>query len=174
MTERVQGSTLAWKLHVPGDGGAALEVQDEGIVIQPLTSIMDFAGAGVTAVPIGLNKVRVDIPGGAVPPLSTVFFLDNVVTDIVVGTDADGCIVVDASISKVDGESTCYRFMIGVSATGVGLFDCPGADSDSPITDIVPTSVLVAGNVILRLVGSGAGIQSGIAYRVSSIPRLLP
>lgn len=174
MTERVQGSTLAWKLHVPGGGGgAALEVQDEGVTIQPLTSIMDFAGAGVTAVPIGLNKVRVDIPGGAVPPLSTVNFLDNVTTDIIVGTNAEGCIVVDANISKVDGESTCYRFMFGISATGTTM-DCPKADSDVPITGISPVSAMVAGNVILRLVGSGAGIQSGIAFRVSSIPRLLP
>lgn len=174
MTERVQGSTLAWKLHVPGGGGVAgVEVQDEGIVVQPVTTIFDFAGAGVTAVPIGLDKVRVDIPGGAVPPLNTLNFLDNVTTDIIVGTNAEGCIVVDASISKVNGEATCYRFMFGISATGTTM-DCPKADSDVPITALSPVSAMVAGNVILRLVGSGVGIQSGIAYRVASIPRLLP
>ena len=174
MTERVQGASSSWKLHTPNGGVGGIEVRDDGTIIVPAASILDFAGAGVTVVPIGLNTARIDIPGGGAPPLSTQLFLDNVTTDIVVGTDVDGCVVVDASISKQNGESTCYRFMIGVSATGVGLFDCPGADSDNPITDIVPQSVLVAGNVILRLVGSGAGIQSGIAYRVSSIPRLLP
>ena len=172
MTERVLGNTHAWKLHVPGGGAAAIEVQEDGTIIVPAATILDFAGAGVTVVPIGLNTARIDIPGGGVPPLNTQLFFDNVVTDILVGTNVEGCIVVDASISKANGESTCYRFMFGVSATGTTM-DCPKADSDLPIQDITPQSAFVAGNIFLRLVGSGGGIQSGIAYRVSSIPRLL-
>ena len=173
MTARVQGGLASWKLHTPDGGGGAIEVRDDGTIVVPAATILDFAGAGVTVVPIGPNTARIDIPGGGVPPLSTQLFQDNVTTDIVVGTTVEGCIVVDASISKQNGESTCYRFMFGVSATGVSM-DCPRADSDLPVQDITPQSALSGANVILRLVGSGAGVQSGIAYRVSSIPRLLP
>lgn len=173
MTSRVQGAASSWKLHTPGGGVGAIEVQDDGTIVVPAATILDFAGAGVTVVPIGPNTARIDIPGGGSPPLSTQLFQDNVTTDIVVGTTSEGCIVVDASISKQNGESSCYRFMFGISATGVGM-DCPRADSDLPILNIAPQSALSGANVILRLVGSGSGIQSGIAYRVSSIPRLLP
>jgi len=173
VTERVQGQQSSWKLHTPGGGAGAIEVRDDGTIVVPAATVLDFAGAGVTVVPIGPNTARIDIPGGGVPPLSTQLFLDSATTDIVVGTTADGCIVVDASISKQNGESTCYRFMFGVSATGVSM-DCPRADSDLPVQNITPQSALSGANVILRLVGSGAGVQSGIAYRVSSIPRLLP
>ncbi len=154
-------------------GAGAVAVQDEGITIETALAILNFTGTGVVATQTVAGEVQVDIPGGAAPPLQSVLFLDNVTTDIIVGTSVSGCIVVDASISKQDGEASCYRFMFGVSASGTD-FDCLEAPSDAPITDIDPLAVFAAGNIILRLVGSGAGVSSGIAYRVSSIPRLLP
>lgn len=154
-------------------GAGAVTVQDEGITIETALAILNFTGTGVVATQTVAGEVQVDIPGGAAPPLQSVLFLDSVTTDIIVGTDSDGCIVVDASISKQNGEASCYRFMFGVSPTGTD-FDCLEAPSDVEITDIDPQAVFSAGNIILRLVGSGAGVSSGIAYRVSSIPRLLP
>ena len=110
--------------------------------------------------------------GGSTPP-STLAFLDDATTDITVGDTDDGCIVMEASISKTNGESSCYRFMFGVSPTGVGM-DCLEALSDVPITDLEPTTLLVGSSVILRLVGSGTGVSSAIIYRISTLTRQLP
>jgi len=165
-----------WQLFLGGGGGGGFpETQQNGGTIVASTQIYNFTGAGVNVAGAG-NTATVNIPGGAAAPL-TQAFLDNVTTDITVGSiTTDGCIVVHASISKVDGESTSYHFMFGVSPTGVGLtgFDCLQSDSDSPITDITPQAASSGPNVLLRLVGSGTGVQSGIAYTVQTIPRLLP
>lgn len=163
-----------WQLFLGGGGGSFPETQQNGSTVVASTQIYNFVGAGVGVTGVG-NTATVNIPGGTAAPL-TQTFLDNTTTDIVVGTLSDGCIVVHASISKTNGESTSYHFMFGVSPTGVGLtgFDCLQSDSDVPIQNIAPQAALSGSNVILRLVGSGAGVQSGIAYVVETIPRLLP
>ena len=163
-----------WQLFLGGGGGGFPETQQNGSTVVSSTQIYNFTGAGVSVTGAG-NTATVNIPGGSAAP-STQTFLDNATTDIVVGTLSDGCIVVHASISKTNGESTSYMFMFGVSPTGVSAtgFDCPQADSDSPVQNIDPTAVTSGSNVILRLVGSGTGVQSGIAYTVQTIPRLLP
>jgi len=48
----------------PGGGGSPLEVQDEGIQIDPATTVIDFIGAGVTVTSAGAGAVDVTIPGG--------------------------------------------------------------------------------------------------------------
>lgn len=47
----------------PSSGGAAVSVEDEGIVLTPTVASIDFVGAGVTASAVG-NDVTVTIPGG--------------------------------------------------------------------------------------------------------------
>jgi hypothetical protein len=155
-----------------GGAGGGLEVQDEGTTVVPLALVMDFRGAGVTATLVGSNTARIEIPGGSTPP-STQEFTDDVTTDIVVGDTTDGLIVVDASISKDNDESTAFRFMFGSSATGVTM-DCLQVDSNVPVTDIEPQSAISGTDIILRLVGTGIGIDSAISYRITTLPRLLP
>lgn len=41
-----------------------IEIQDEGITIEPNVAIMNFTGAGVTVISTGPNNVEVQIPGG--------------------------------------------------------------------------------------------------------------
>ena len=164
-----------WQLFLGGGGGPSnLETQQNGATVVTTTDTLNFTGAGVSVSGAG-NTATVNIPGGAAAPQSQLF-LDDATTDITVGTLSDGCIVVDASISKVNGESSCFRFMISPSPTGVSTpgMDCMQTDSDSPIQDITVATVVSGTDVILRLIGSGTGVQSGIAYLVSSIPRLLP
>lgn len=44
--------------------GSTLAVEDEGISVDPITTTVNFTGAGVTATQTAPNTVRVDIPGG--------------------------------------------------------------------------------------------------------------
>lgn len=164
-----------WQAFLGGGSGGFPETQKDGAQIVAATAIYNFTGPGVTVTAGPGNSAVVDISG--VAPVQTLTFLDNAITDVPVGTTTtDGCIVVDASISKVNGESTCFRFMFGVSPTGAGVagFDCLQSDSDQPIQDIVPQSFTSGTTVFLRLDGQGTGVQSGIAYTVRSIARLLP
>jgi hypothetical protein len=166
-------ASLSLALQKKATPASGLEVRDDGLLVVPLALTMNFTGAGVTATQTGPNIATVDIPGGALPPTQEAFFLDNTTLDIPVGTTASGEICVDANISKDNGESTSFRFTFGISATGVGL-DCLGVDSDIPLTDIETSSALSGINVILRLTGSGVGVNTGIIYRIiSTLPRLL-
>lgn len=154
-----------------GGDGSGINVQDEGAVVQIGTLTLNFVGAGVTAAVGGPNLVDVSIPGGAVAPLFSQDFLDNTTVDQLIGTTSDGCICVDFSLSNVSGDSTCYRFTVGVSATGLG-FDCLQIPSDSPLTTVVPTAVIVGLQVFLRLTGIGAGTNTGLRGRVvDTVPR---
>jgi hypothetical protein len=46
-----------------GGGGAALVTQDEGVLVDANTALLNFTGTGVTATPIAPGQVRIDVPG---------------------------------------------------------------------------------------------------------------
>ncbi len=159
-----------------GGGPGELAVQANGLLVA-LTSILNFTGNVNVANDPPNNRVNVEVLGGG--PILTRTFLDNGTVDLVVGSvgtvPPPGTITVDANISDVTGKSTAYRFTIGVSPTGAAI-DCMQVDAGTaPILDIVYTALIAGTNVVLRLAGSGAGVQSAIAYQVvRTLPRLLP
>ncbi len=158
---------------IESGGGNVIEVQDDGVSIEDALALLDFTGAGVQATQTAAGQVQVDIPGGSAPPLQSAQFLDNANLDLVVGTVADGCIVVDLSASNQLGESVCFRVTIGVAPSGPD-HDCMQVRGVPPgdLTTIDTQTLLVGPNIVLRLVGSGAGTLTGVNYRiVDSIPR---
>jgi hypothetical protein len=46
-------------------GGAALRTEDEGVLVDAATTLLNFTGLGVQATPIAPGQVRVDVPGTA-------------------------------------------------------------------------------------------------------------
>jgi len=61
----IQGGYLTAQFIIGSTLGPAIfpEVQDEGVPVDPATQILNFTGAGVTAVQTAPGEVRVDIPG---------------------------------------------------------------------------------------------------------------
>lgn len=114
-----------------------------------------------------------DRGGGGGPPLQTRTFDDDQTIDLVVGSAAtDACLAIDLALSNELGAVTCYRLTFAVSATGIEM-DCPQTDSDVPVDTVLPLPVIVGGQAVLRLVGSGPGTPTLAAYRVEdSLPRL--
>lgn len=160
-----------------GGGGEETElaVQQNGGLIA-LTSILNFLGNVNVADDPPNNRVNVEVLGGGA--VQNQAFLDDATVDLVVGAantlPPPGTITVDANISDVSGKSTAYRFTIGVSGTGAAT-DCMQVDAGTPILDIEYTALIIGTDVVLRLAGSGAGIQSVITYQVvRTLPRLLP
>ena len=56
------GDSSAGIAPVPG-GGSDLDVEDEGVSVDPSVSVMDFVGAGVTATQTAPGEVEINIPG---------------------------------------------------------------------------------------------------------------
>lgn len=155
-----------------GGGGGALEVQDEGAVVVPAATKLNFVGAGVTASLGAPGQADVSIPGGSLPPLSTATWLDNAVQDILVGTTSDGLISVELNISKASGVSTSYRADVAVSSAPAALATVLEVPSPSPVTAIAIAAVIIGASVFLRLTGTGAGVSTTVNYRVvDTIPR---
>lgn len=50
-----------------GGGSGSIQVQDEGGVVEPAATVMNFVGAGVTAFQAAPGVTQVNIPGGAIP-----------------------------------------------------------------------------------------------------------
>lgn len=63
-----------------GGGGGVLTVDDEGVLVDANTTLMDFTGAGVTATQTAPGQVRVDVPGGGGGSLTGVVNPNGVVT----------------------------------------------------------------------------------------------
>lgn len=165
MVQRVQGNPSAWRNHVPDGGGGDIEVQDDGVVVVPAATALNFTGPGVVVTPGPPGQANVDVPGGALPPLQTASFLDSATQDLNVGPDTLGQVAVEMNISKANGESSSFRLDIAVSGTGVDISTLI-IDSDAPLTDIDVTVLLSAGSVIVRLTGSGGGVATTVNYRV--------
>lgn len=70
------GDTAEGVAPVPG-GGSALEVEDEGVSVDPDVSVMDFVGAGVTATQTAPGEVEINIPGGAADKYTAKFIVGN-------------------------------------------------------------------------------------------------
>ncbi len=172
MVQRVRGNPSAWRNHVPdGGGGGDIEVQDDGTVIVPAATVLNFTGPGVVVTPGPPGQADVDVPGGSLAPLQSATFADNTNQDLNVGPDTLGQIAVEMNISKTNGESSSYRLDLAVSSTGVDVSTLC-IDSDVPITGIDVVALISAGNVVVRLVGTGAGVNTTVNYRVvDTIPR---
>lgn len=76
-----------------GGGGSALEIDDEGVLVDAATSLINFTGAGVTASLTGPGAVAVTIPGmppgywaGAVPAASFALVGGVMVASVAFGT----------------------------------------------------------------------------------------
>ena len=104
-------------------------------------------------------------PSGGTPPLQSATFLDDTTEDLTIGPDSNGYYAVEANISKATPESTSYRIDFAVSATGVDV-SVLEVQSNVPVTDIAVSALILAGQVTLRLTGTGAGISTTINYRV--------
>lgn len=79
-------------------GGSALSVQNQGVLVDPATTLLNFTGAGVVASSAGPGLVDVTIPGGgATPTLADVLGSGNDTggTDIIISTG-------DAIIGQTD------------------------------------------------------------------------
>ena len=173
MVERVKGSSIAWKHYVEGGGGGDIEVRDDGTIIVPVATILNFTGLGVSVTTGGPGEAVVDIPGGSGPALQSATFLDNTTEDLALGPDTNGLYAVEANISNASGESTSYRFLVAVSGSGADLSTLQvGSDVPIPITTLAFSALVSAGSVILRITGSGAGTNTTVNYRiVDTIPR---
>jgi hypothetical protein len=119
-------------------GGSALSIEDQGILVDPATTLINFVGAGVTATPTGPGLVDVTIPGGgATPTLAQVLASGNATggSDIILST-------ADSIIGQTD--------LVLVPGAGVG---------DNIILDGLtwPSSDGAAGTALIT---SGTGILS--------------
>lgn len=108
--------------------------------------------------------------GGA--PLQTQSFLDNTTQDLNVGTlSTDGTITVELNLHRSTGENTTYRITISASATDV-RDDILQIDSNLPLTTVDVSTLQSAGNILVRLTGSGGGVNVDAKYRVlNTTPR---
>ena len=61
----VKSSNAGWRIISDGlgGGGGALAVEDEGILVDAATTLMNFVGGGVVASPAGAGAVDITIPG---------------------------------------------------------------------------------------------------------------
>jgi hypothetical protein len=81
-----------------GGGGSALAVEDEGVLVDPAVTLLNFVGAGVTASSTGPGSVDVTIPGGGGAPADAqyvVMALNAALTDERVLTAGTGISIVD-------------------------------------------------------------------------------
>lgn len=79
----VRSDGANWVIEDSGSGGgAALEVEDEGVPVELNTTLLNFIGPGVTAASAGVGAVDVTIPGGAGTDRQ-----EDITTQNIVGTD---------------------------------------------------------------------------------------
>lgn len=122
-----------------GGGGAALSVFDDGVLVDPAVTTMDFIGAGVTVTPAGAGAVDITIPAaggipsgaiipeGVVPgtPGSLYIRISGTVSTFwqylgavpgVVGWRAIGPRLTGAPVGVIDGVNTVFTFPGGSEA----------------------------------------------------------
>ena len=159
-----------WQLFL----GGSPETQQNGATVVESTRVYNFTGAGVAVTGAG-NTATVDIPGGIVAS-SSFAFSDTGVTLVTpaLGSIINGLYSVEANISQAAGLSSSYIITVAVSPTGVGA-SVLDVQSDAPITTVSIDATISAGNVFLRLTGTGVGTASTINYQITHvIVRALP
>lgn len=164
LLEDAQDIAAAFEAQSAVANDQSLDVAKDGAIIVSGATELDFVGAGVTVTPAGGGTATVDIAGG-VAPLQTVTFLDNATEDVVIGPDTNGYYAVEANISKPTPESSSYRLDFAASSTGVDM-SVLEIDSDVALTSVALSTLVVAGQVTLRLTGTGTGVLTTINFRI--------
>lgn len=97
-----------------GGGGGSLVIEDEGIVVDPAATTINFVGAGVTASSAGPGLVDVTIPGGG-GTIETFTSAEPIVTGDLVALNTSGQIIrANSSIPLGKWE------VVGISTQTVG------------------------------------------------------
>lgn len=157
-----------------GGGGDLPDVEDDGLLVVPDTEFFNFVGPGVSVTSGPGARANISIPGGATPPLQTTNFNDNATVDLLLGPVTEGYFALEGSISNALGASKGIRADVGVSGTGA-VASILQVDSNVPLVTLSFSAVVAAGQVYLRLIGSGPGTPTTINYRVvDSILRAFP
>ena len=127
-----------------GGGGGSLAIFDEGILVDPAVTTLDFIGAGVTASSAGAGAVDVTIPGGGggapVDAEYVVLSLDGTLTDERVLTAGTGLALVDAgagSTVTLSVDATLAEILGNGNATGGNDIVVSSADRIVGATDLV-------------------------------------
>ncbi len=117
----------------------------------------------VVRTPEGYKDGAGDFPA----PIATTM-LDNATLDLVVGVQAtDGMIRVDLNLAAaIPGGNTSYVVTIAASSTGIGT-DVFRVASNVDLTTVRPTAVVVAGQLRVRLTGTGAGALVNVNFRIT-------
>ena len=95
---------------IPGGGGAALDIKEEGVSVEANTISIDFIGAGATAAALGAGAVSVTIPGGgSTPSAGPINFIPLLVTQGVDGlAPLAGIDTVITGFAYIDRAATYY------------------------------------------------------------------
>lgn len=136
-------------------GGGALEVEDEGISVDPAVVNLDFVGAGVTASQTALGHVEINIPGGAA---------DRHGPSIIVGNSSKGDTSAECHFLDTGNCAGLAAAIASAGAAGVDVYVRPGdydfGAAGAPAARIsVPANVRVrgAGRRITRILTRAAG-----------------
>jgi len=140
-----------------GGGAGAITVEDEGVLIDPATTLINFVGAGVTASSAGVGLVDVTIPGGGGGAPSNAEYLvlvaDPTLTDERVFTAGTGIAVVDGGaggLFTISVDATWAEILVNGNLSGGTNPTISSGDSILGVTDLVLTpGVGVGDNIIL-------------------------
>ena len=126
-----------------GGGGGALAIFDEGALVDPAVTSIDFIGAGVTATTAGAGAVDVTIPGGGGAPANAeyvVMSLDATLTDERVLTAGTGIAIVDGGANSpvtLSVDATLAEVLVNGNVTGGTDILVSSGDSIVGVTDLV-------------------------------------
>ena len=131
--------------HAAGGGGGTLAIEDEGILVDPATTLINFIGAGVTASSAGVGMVDVTIPGGGgggAPANAeyVVMSLDATLTDERVLTAGTGIALVDGGANApvtLSVDATLAEILVNGNLTGGTDILVSTGDSIIGVTDLV-------------------------------------
>jgi hypothetical protein len=124
-------------------GGGAIVVEDEGILVDPATTLLNFIGAGVTASSAGPGAVDVTIPGGGGAPANATYVtmsLNATLTDERVLTPGTGIDLLDGGAGgavTLSVDATFAEILANGNATGGTDILVSSGDSILGVTDLV-------------------------------------
>lgn len=108
-----------------GGGGAALSVFDDGILVDPAVTVMDFIGAGVTATPAGAGAVDITIPAAGGIPSGAV-----IPEGVVAGTPGSLYVRISGTVSTFWQYLGAAPGVVGWRAIGPRLTGAPAGAID--------------------------------------------
>ena len=151
-------------LPVTGAGGGGISVEDEGILIDPAATLLNFVGAGVTASSAGPGAVDITIPGGGAG--------QTLAQVLVTGNTTGGTNLIVSTADQIVGQTDLIL-------TSPALFDVnAGANLDIDVTgtyDMLSTGTFsidgtgpsnvsaTSGNLTFSTITSGALIVNSAA-----------